>query len=141
MFANREPALFGDFLLALFDGRIVKLLDAAAIYTDQVVVVLSRVELEDRLARFEMVALQEAGLLELRQYPIDRGQADVEAIRQQVAVDVLRRDVARRSLVLQLVEEVENLESRIGRLEADILEVVGSCHGAASAASGLDGQL
>jgi hypothetical protein len=129
-------------LLALLDGRIVELLDACRnLQADQVVVVLSRVQLEDRLARLEVVPLQQAGLLELRQHAIDRGQADVHAIGQQVAVDVLRRHVARRSLVLQLVEEVENLESRIGRLEADILEVVGSCHGAASAASGLDGQL
>jgi hypothetical protein len=33
------------------------------------------------------------------------------------------------------VEEVENLEARIGCLEADILEVVGMGHGATGAAS------
>ena len=105
------------------------------------VVVLSFIQLEDRLARFEVVTLQQAGLLELGQHPIDRGQPDIQSVGQQVAINVLRRDMARRAFVLQFVEEIENLEARIGRLEADILEVVGSCHGAASAASGLDGQL
>ena len=40
-------------------------LDAAAVDADQVVVVLAFVELEDGLARLEVVARQDSGLLEL----------------------------------------------------------------------------
>ena len=90
--------------------------------------VLVFVEFEDRLARLEMMALQQAGLLELGQDAVDGGEADVESVGQQVAVDVLGGDVARRAFILQLVEEVENLQARIGCLEADALEVVGMGH-------------
>ena len=43
------------------------------------VVVPALVELEHRLAGLEMLAGEEAGLLELREHPIDRGEADVDA--------------------------------------------------------------
>ena len=55
-----------------------------------------------------MVALQQTGLLELGQYAIDGGKADVHAVCQQMAVYVFGRDVARRTLCLQFVEEVQD---------------------------------
>ncbi len=106
------------------------------------VVMAAFVQFENRLAGFEVVALQQAGLLELGQHPIDGGQADIQSVGQQVAVDILGRDMARRAFFLQLVEEIENLQARIGRLEADALEVVGMGHGTVGAASGRwNGQL
>jgi hypothetical protein len=48
-----------------------------------VVVVLAFVELEHRLARLEIAARQQPGLLELHQHPVHGGQADVGAFGQQ----------------------------------------------------------
>lgn len=121
MFANRESMLLGNFLLPLFDLGIVELLDAATIETDQMVVVGALVEFEDRLARLKMVALQQARLFELGQHPVDRGQPDVEAVSQQMAIHIFGRDMARGTLILQLVKQVENLQPWVGGLEADAL--------------------
>jgi len=88
------------------------------------VVMFPFVEFEGGFAGLEMVALEQAGLLELGQYAVHRGQADVHAVVEQVAIDVFGRDVAGNALLFELVEEVEDLESGEGGLEADVLEVV-----------------
>ncbi len=79
------------------------------------------VELEDRLARFEVMALQEAGLLELGEDPVNGGQADIHVFGDQQAIHVLGGEVA----VLGLLEQVEDLQSGEGCLQADIFEVLG----------------
>ena len=58
----------GQILLAALDFRVEKLFHAAATHAHKVVVVLAFVELEHRFARFEVVALQQSGLLELGQH-------------------------------------------------------------------------
>jgi hypothetical protein len=58
------------------------------------IVVPALVEFEDGLAGFEVVTGEEARLLELRQHAVDRGEADVEAFRKQLAIDVLRGEMA-----------------------------------------------
>jgi hypothetical protein len=63
-------------------SAIVEFLDLAALQADQVVVVPA-FELEDGLARLEVVPLQQAGLLELGQHAVYRGQADVHALGEQ----------------------------------------------------------
>ena len=77
MIADFEAALFGNAILSFFDLRVVELFDAPAIDADQMVVVLAVVDFEDGLAGFEKVAFEQAGLLELGQYAIDGGQANV----------------------------------------------------------------
>ena len=91
--ADREAALGGDLGLPLLDLGVVELLDAAALHADQVIVVRALVQLEHRLAGLEMMADQEARLLELGEHAVDGGQADVEALGQQQLVDVLGRQV------------------------------------------------
>ena len=69
-------------MLALFDFLVDEFFHAAAIEADQVVVVRAGVQFKDGLARLEMVTVQQAGLLELRQHPVNRGQADVHVLRE-----------------------------------------------------------
>lgn len=118
---HREAALGGDLALAFLDLGVEELLDPAALQAHQVVVVVALVELEDGLARFEVMALQEAGLFELGEHPVDGGQADIHVFGDQEAVDVFCGEMA----MLDLLEQVEDLQARKGRLEADILEVLG----------------
>src|SRR5690606_41231765 len=61
-----------------------------------------------RLAALEMAAAQDAGLLELRQHAVHRGQADVGTFLQQHAEHVFRRHVA----LAALLEHVEDLQDR-----------------------------
>src|SRR5215831_7652036 len=65
MIANRETAVLRDLDLALLDLGVVELLDPPAGHAYQVVVVAALVHLEHRLARLEVVALEDARLLEL----------------------------------------------------------------------------
>ena len=71
-----------------------------------------------------MVALQQAGMLELGQHAIDRGQTGVESVGDQQLVHVLGGQVPH----FAVFEQVENLEARRGGLEADRLEVFGLDH-------------
>ena len=65
MLVDCETALLGDRELALFNRLVVKLFDASTLHADQMVVMAAAVQLENGLAAFEMVADQEARLLEL----------------------------------------------------------------------------
>jgi len=100
--------------LALLDFLIEEFLDLAAIQADQMVVVRTFVQLEHRLAGFEVIALQQAGLLKLRQHAIDRGQADIQVVIQQNTVHVLGAQMTH----FGIVEDVENLQTGQRRFEA-----------------------
>src|SRR3989338_7994121 len=91
---NGKAAFGGDLFLARLDGRIVKLLDMAALQANDVVMVLALIEFEHRLAALEVVARQQSGLLELRQYAVNRGQPHVIATGQQMLVHIFRAHVA-----------------------------------------------
>ena len=96
MVLQLEAARLRDAALALLDLGVEELLDPAAVEADQVVVVLALVELEHRLAGLEVVARQDAGLLELHQHAVDGGQADVGVLGEQDLEDVLGAHVALR---------------------------------------------
>ena len=115
-----EPPLGSDAVLAPLDFGIVKLLDPAALQTNQVVVVRPFVEFENRASGFEMMALQEAGLLELGQNPIHGCQADLDAFGQQLPVHVLGTHVAHAAGL----EKFENAQARTGCLEPDIAQAI-----------------
>src|SRR3989338_1444309 len=120
MVVNGEAAFAGDLFLARLDGRIVELLDMAALQTNDVVVVLALIEFEHRFAALEIVARQQPGLFELRQHAVDRGQPNVVATGQQVLVHVFRAHVA----LLPQLEQPQYLESRHGRFEPGAFQMI-----------------
>ena len=120
-----EAALGCRHFLPLLDFFVEELLDATALQADDVIVMAALVQFEHSLAAFEMMAYQQAGLLELGQYSIDRGQPDVLAGSQQNLVDVFRRQMP----LLAVLEQAEHLQSGQGGLEAGIFEFVGLAHG------------
>jgi hypothetical protein len=89
---------------------------------------LAAVDLEDGLAGFEEVALQQAGLLELGQYAVNRGQANIHMVSDEHAIDVLCRHVA----LSAFLEKLKNLQARNGGFQADVLETLGVAHRDAS---------
>src|SRR5574338_1082227 len=121
VFLDRETALFGDALLSLLDLGVVELLDISALQADEVVVVIALVELENRLARLEIVALEQSCLLELRQHAVDCRQADIHAFANQQAIDILGGQVA----LFRALEQVENFETWVGCLQAYAFQALG----------------
>ena len=77
MLANREAAFFGDFLLALFDFGVEELFYAAALQTDEVIVMAALVEFEYGFTALEMMADQQAGLFELGEHSVYGGEPDI----------------------------------------------------------------
>ena len=123
--ADLEAALAGDLGLALLDLRVEEFLDAAALQAHQVIVVPALVELEHRLAGLEVMAHQQARLLELRQHAVDRREPDVEAVGEQLLVDVLGGQMPD----LALLEQVDDPQPRQRGLEPGVLEIVRGGHG------------
>ena len=58
MVGNFKTVLFSDTYLALFDFRIKKLFDLAAIQANQMVMVRTFIQFEHGLAGFKVIALQ-----------------------------------------------------------------------------------
>ena len=114
----------GNALLALFNVRIKKFLDPAAVQADQMVVVLPFVQFVDRFATFEMAAAEDARLLELCQHAIDRGQSHIHVFHQGLPIDIVRCHVAQR----RLLEQFQNFQSWQGGFEARALEFVNRWH-------------
>jgi hypothetical protein len=79
------------------------------------------IQLEDRRAAFEMMALDQLGRFELREHPIDRGKADVLALVDQRAIDILGRQVA--TVIAR--EDLEDLHARQRDLESRLAKVAG----------------
>ncbi len=110
----------GDGFLPLLDHLVDEFHHLAALQTDQVIVVAAVVEFEHGMAAFEMVAQHEAGLFELGQHPVHRGEANVIALFQQGLVDVFGAHVtAGRHL-----EDLQDFHPGQGDLEAGFLELL-----------------
>ena len=119
-----ETALLGDLILVFFDLGVVELLDPPALHAHKMIVMGACVEFEHGAAGFEMMPLQQAGMLELGQHAIHSGEAGIESVGDQDLVYVLRGQVPH----FALFEQVENLEARRGGLEADGLEILRLAH-------------
>lgn len=116
--------LLGDGLLAAFNLGVVELLDTAARHADHVVVVLAFVQLEDSLAGLEVVAAEDAGLLELHQHTVDRGQTDVRAFIEQDLEDIFRCHVP----LARLLEDFQDLDAGQRGLQTAVFEFFGVVH-------------
>jgi outer membrane protein assembly factor BamE len=88
VFLDDVAVLVRDLLLQGLDLGAGELDHLPGLDIHHVVVVLAVVEFINRLAALEVVLQHQAGRLELRQHPVNRGQADLLAAVDQAAVDV-----------------------------------------------------
>src|SRR3546814_730754 len=117
---QRKTAVFRDFMLAFFDFRIGEFDDLAAIGADEMVVMIAVVELENRFAAIELTAHQDAGLLELGQHAIDRGQPYFDFLADECTVNVFRALMA----MVRLAKHIEDLQAWKCRLETHCFQLV-----------------
>jgi outer membrane protein assembly factor BamE len=88
-----EAAILGNFDLTFLDFGIVEFFDQTALQTYQMVMMSGARKLKNRFATFEMVALKQPRLFELRQHPVDGGETDIFALTNQGLVNILCRKV------------------------------------------------
>ena len=111
---NLEAVLFGNLCLAVFDFRVVKLFNVAALHAHQMIVVLAFIEFKNSFIRLEMMAYQQSGLFELRQHAVDGCKAGIRALFLQQLVNIFRRQVAH----CAAFEQLQYAQSGQRRLEA-----------------------
>ena len=104
MIGNREAFGKRYIVLPFFNLCIVKLFHPTAIQADQMIMVLAFVDLVNRLARFKVAAIQQAGLLKLCQHPVNRGQANVGSVLKKYAKNIFCGHVP-------LFTDLKNLEN------------------------------
>ena len=112
-------------VLAALDFGVEKLFHAPAVHAHQVVVVLAFVEFVHRLARLEVAAREQAGLLELHQHAVHRGQTNVGMLFEQHTVDIFGRHVA----LLGVLEHLQNLQARQRGFESRAFQFIDVGHG------------
>ncbi len=105
-------------MLALLDDFVLEFVHPTAATAHDVVVVAAALQLEYRVATFEMMAMYQPGRLELGQYSIHGGETDVLALLHQHAVDILGRQVARGGAL----QHLDDLETRKSDFETDVAE-------------------
>ncbi len=119
MFAEFEPVLGRYALLPLLNVGIIKFLHSSALQAHEMIMVRTFIQLKNCLAGLEVAALENAGLFELSEHPVNCGQADVLMLRQQLAVDVLRAHVA----LAPALEYLQDLQAWEGSLQSRTLQV------------------
>ena len=103
----------GNFLLQPLNLLVLEFDHLAGVDADHVIVMALAVELVDRLTPFEIVAHDQSGSLELIEYPIDRGQADLVTGVQQRAIDLFGGHVFGR----RLLEDFQDPHARMRDLQ------------------------
>src|SRR3984885_15158609 len=94
--ADLETQTLRHRVLALFDAAVHELFHAPAVHTHDVIVMAALVEFEHRHTAFEMMARDEARGLELGQYTIHGGEADILVGNEQFFLNVLGGHMTRR---------------------------------------------
>ena len=113
MIVQRKAALVGDAMLTPFDLGVVELLDTPALQAHEVIMVRTLVEFEYRLAGFEIIAFEKPGLLELGEHAINRGKAHLNALGQELPVDIFGAQVAHPTCL----EQLQDAQARAGGLQ------------------------
>jgi outer membrane protein assembly factor BamE len=124
MFFQRKALGLGDRSLSFFNLWIVKLFDFAAIEAHQMIMVRAFVELINGLAAFKIATRKQAGLLELCEHAIHRGQSNVRALIEKHTIHILRCHVA----LAAALENLHDFQARQSGLEAGVFQFIKRGH-------------
>jgi hypothetical protein len=80
---QRKAIVSGDFMLSLFNLRIIELRHATTMRTDQMIMMITIIQLENRLSPIELTSRKDPGLFKLRQYTINSRQTDIDVFSDQ----------------------------------------------------------
>lgn len=119
MIHDLKPMLCGDFLLTLFDQRVIKLNYFAGIGSHHVIVVLLVIEFKNGVPAFEVMPQNKTGRLKLREHTIDGGNAHIVALVQELFVNIFCTEVT----IVRAFQQAEDFESGHGDFKARFLEI------------------
>jgi len=119
-----KAAILGNFDLTFLDFGIVEFFDPTALQTYQMVMMSAARKLKNRFATFEMVALKQSRLFELRQYPVDGGETDILAFTNQCLINILCRKMPHRTAL----EQAQYSKTREGGLQTHGFKIVRLAH-------------
>lgn len=122
MVGQDEVFAAGNGMLELFDGGVLKFLHPAAFNADDVVVVVTLIQLENRGAALEMMTDDQAGGFKLGQNPVDRCQADFLTLVDQVAEYFLGAQVT--ASLSSPLENFQDFDAWQGDLESRVADVL-----------------
>jgi hypothetical protein len=125
MVGNHKALGLRHRLLSRLDFRVKKLFHPPTIKAHHMVMVLAFVELVHRLAAFEMVAAQNARLLKLGQNTVNRRQANVGVVLEQMTKHIFGRHVAH----LSALKNFQNFQAWQSGFEAIAFEFFDVAHG------------
>lgn len=114
MVGNTETPLQSNALLAPFNFVVVKFFHQTAVKTYQVIVVRSFIQFKYGLAGFEMIAMEESGLLELREHTIHGSESHIHVVGKQDLVDIFGTQVPH----IAVVKDIQNLDARQRNFQA-----------------------
>ena len=80
---QRKAIVSGDFMLSLFNLRIIELRYATTMRTDQMIMMITIIQLENRLSTIELTPSKNPGLFKLRQDTINSRQTDIDVFSDQ----------------------------------------------------------
>ena len=106
----------GNIPLMLLYDLIDKFINPAAFHTEDMVMMVTLVQLEHRVPPLEMMACDQAGRFKLGQHPVNRCQANVFSRFQQYFIDVLRAMMTR----VTALEDIEDLHPGQGYFQAGL---------------------
>ncbi len=109
-----------DGSLPLFDDLIEELDHRAAFHANEMIVMTTPVELEDRLATLKVVTDHESCTLKLGQDPVDGGKPDFFISGQKLLVDLLGAEMP----LLTGLQDVENLQPWHCHLEPGLFDLL-----------------
>jgi len=118
--ADLEAEPTRDRRLALLDACVHEFLHMPAVEAEDVVMVRTLVQLEDRHPVSEVMPRDETRRLELREHSIHRGETDVLAQLGKPSVDVLSREMTGATAL----EDVEDLHARERDLQSSLAQIL-----------------
>ncbi len=121
MIGQREVLFSGYFALEHFYGFVLKLLDAPALHTDKMVVMIPAVEFKHGVTTFKMMANDESRRFKLREHTVDGGQANFFTFGDEVSENFFCAQVA--IMHPSSLEDFENLNAWKGNFQARIADV------------------
>src|SRR5690606_6267401 len=118
---QHKVIVLGDFELTLFNFRVGELDHFPANGTYQVVVVIAIVQFINSLAIIKLAAGQDAGLLELREHPVDSGQTDIDVFGNKQTIHIFGTQVTN----FCFAEDIQDLEPRESGFETHAFQFTG----------------
>jgi hypothetical protein len=111
-------------MLATLNFFVVKLFHMAALQAKQVIVMTTPIKFVNRFVIVKVMSNQNAGMLELGQHAVHRGEADIDAIGHQQTIHIVGGQMA----LIGLFEQGEDFQAWAGDFQAQGLELIGAGH-------------